>query len=486
MDSRKVNLVKNATLLAVGNMSSRLLSFILLPVFAFYLKPSDYGEIDIYITVLTILCIVVSLQSIEASFRFIQDCSTDQERTITLSNSLAISIAGIGIFSLGMLIAGYASNFRYSALFILYVATSIIANLFLHSARGMKKMLAYTVISIASTIMQVLCNIIFIAGMGMGAVALLWTPIISNALVAAILVIKVNIPRYCKPGAVRIRHIKEQLKYSLPLIPNAICVWLLSALGRFILLLYYGTSEVGLLVFTLKFPLLLETVNNIFMMAWQMSVISEYKASDRDVFASEVFHQFSRLLLSAMLVILPLVKVAIFTIMGKDYAGTWVFIPVFFFGVVFNSYAQFYSMGFFSVKKTNEVFYSAFVSLAVYAAVGLLSAKPLHIFGVGMAYSAAGLINWLFVKKRVEAYIKIRINVRQQMLFLALISGFTAVYYTAGLWVQAGMALAGVCIAIFKNRVLIRRLLTPLGDGLIKATRRMRSACFDSKTTGVG
>lgn len=351
MDNRKINLLKNTTILAIGNFSSKVLSFILVPLYTFYINPSDYGEVDIYTTILSMLYITVSLQSIESSFRFIQDCKTDREKTITFSNALTIALFGICIFSIIMLIIEIIINFKYTIIFIFYVSSSILANLCFHTLRGLNKMKLYAIMGVISTVINFTFNIIFIVGLGLGSVSLLLTPIITNIILIVTIIFLSNIRNYIDFNTVSLSVIKEHLKYSLPLIPNALGIWLMSSIGRFILLFYYGTTEVGLLAFALKFPLLLGTLNSIFFMAWQTSAISEYTSSDRDNFASDVFQQFSKLLLSAILIIMPLMKIVIFKVMGKSYVETWMYIPVFFIGVIFNSYAQFFSMGFFGAKK---------------------------------------------------------------------------------------------------------------------------------------
>lgn len=462
MDNRKVSLIKNTTILALGNFSSRILSFLLVPLYSFYLNPSDFGAIDLQITFLSMLYIIVSLQSIESSFRFIQDCKTDQEKKITFSNALITSLIGIGIFSVVMLIIELLLNFEYTIIFILYVSTNILVNLFLHTLRGMNQMTIYAISGFISTALQFGCNILFIIALGMGSITLLVTPIITNFMVIIIIMFRTNLLNLVDFKTGSMMEIKKQLVYSLPLIPNALGLWLTASIGRFILLFYYGTTEVGLLAFTLKFPLLLATINSIFFMAWQMSAISEYHSKDRDKFASEVFQQFSQLLLSIILVMLPFTKIVIFTLMGDSYLETWMYIPIFFSGVIFNSYAQFFSMGFFGAKKTAEVFYSVVISCIAYIVVGLILGNFFYIFGIGIAYSFSMFIYWIYIKKRSEKYMKIDINYKQQFLFLAILLLFTLVYYIGGIKVQVISSLMGLIVALKSNSKLIRKLLSSI------------------------
>ena len=271
MDERKKGLVKNTIILITGSFSSKILAFILIPMYTNYFLPSDFGEVDLYLTILSMLYIIFSLQSIESAFRFIQDCTNKKETISTITNAIVTALAGIFAFSIIMIIIGLITTFQYSYLFIAYVTTSIFANQFLHAIRGMNKTISYVTVGVISTVISASCNILFVAGIGMGAKALIITPIIANTIVISIIFYKEKFKQYLKVSAINIEVIKEQLNFSLPLIPNAISIWLLSSIGRFVLLFFYDTNAVGLLAFVLKFPMLLDAISRIFHMAWQVS-----------------------------------------------------------------------------------------------------------------------------------------------------------------------------------------------------------------------
>jgi len=462
MDKRKTGLIKNTAILAVGNFSTKLMVFFLVPLYTYYLPLYDYGKFELYLTELSIIYIIFSFQSVEIVFRFIQDCKNDKQITSTVSNALVIALLGITLFTIGMAVFSAITKFQYCLLFILHVASNILSNMFLQIIRGMNKTMLYTAVTVISTFVQIAVNIIFVVGVGIGATVMLISPIIVNTFIIAILILKEKFLSNCKISAINYATIKEQLKFSLPLIPNALSIWFLSSIGRFILLFYYGTEAVGLLVFVLKFPQLLSTINSIFFMAWQVSIISEFDSEDKDSFASEVFQHYSSVLLSSILIILPLIKLVIFNIMGESYVSAWVYIPIFFVGVIFGSFAQFYNTGFYGAKKTGNVFVSALISSTVYIIIGIILAKPIYIFGVGIAYSISEFIRWLVVKNKVSQYMKVKINIKQQVLIAILAGVFTVSYYIAGIWMQVIMCIIGILLFFYINRVFVFKIVKVL------------------------
>ena len=74
-------LIKNTGIIAVGGMATKLVSFLLLPLYTSVLSTGDYGTVD-YINTIALFCVpAVSLLMDEALFRFLIDCRTDGDRS---------------------------------------------------------------------------------------------------------------------------------------------------------------------------------------------------------------------------------------------------------------------------------------------------------------------------------------------------------------------------------------------------------------------
>ena len=464
MDNRKTTIIKNTVLLGIGSFSTKLLSFIMVPLYTYYISPKEYGQVDIYITILSMLYIVISLQSIESSFRFIQDCKDEEDKSIALTNAFFISLVGILFFSLIMIIIEMRIDFEYTTIFILYTTTAIWYNLFLHTIRAMKQMVVFTAVGIVSTFIQFAANIYFVVSISLGNVSLLISPIITNIICLILLFYKTNILKYVNLNKVSISEIKRHLHYSLPLIPNSIGIWLMSSIGRIILLYYYGEEEVGLLAFTLKFPLLLESLSSIFFLAWQVSAISEYDSEDRDEFATDIFNQFSIFLLSTILVLLPMIKITIFYLMGESYIKSWIYVPIFLIGLIFHSFAQFFSMGFLGAKKTKGMFYSVAIANIVFLLIGFVLANSMKIMGIGIAYAIAELVYFLYIKNKVSPYLCIEINYKKHFVYFSCILGVIYCYYAFNVMFQLVPFIIGLVIIVISNKQLILRI--------VKATKK--------------
>lgn len=90
---------QNTGIIAVGGMATKLVSFLLLPLYTSVLSTADYGTVD-YINTIALFCVpAVSLLMDEALFRFLIDCRTDEDRSTAVTASCAVLLAGCVCFA---------------------------------------------------------------------------------------------------------------------------------------------------------------------------------------------------------------------------------------------------------------------------------------------------------------------------------------------------------------------------------------------------
>lgn len=461
--SRGYNLVKNSFVFLIGNFASKLLVFFLLPLYTHYLSNSVYGEFDIYTNILAIVYCIVSFQSIEVIYRYIQDCKSNEDYKNVISNALLLSILGIIGYSIIMVMSYVFYGFNYWFVFILYTSSNILSQFCQQCIRGMNKGVLYSVTGVIATFVQVSFNILFIAIFHWGGVSILWAHVVTFIAIIIIILFKFNIFRYFDIHSISLSTLKEQIRYGIPLMPNALCLWGISSLGRYLLLFFYTTAAVGILAFSSKFSLLLGVVNSVFFLAWQQSVISEYEAEDRDNFASKIFHKFAKLQISGITVLLPIIKILIYTIMGSTYIEGWLYVPLFFIGIMFNAYANFVSMGFFGAKKTTSVFLASFGGIVIYLIIGLIGAKYLYIWGVGLAYILSQFVYFLIMRRKGYKYLAVKIEYNKLMpVIISLIVSIFLYYTASNLYLLTTISVVFFAISFFYNKELVNRIVTTL------------------------
>ncbi|MFA1642608.1 lipopolysaccharide biosynthesis protein [Chryseomicrobium imtechense] len=451
MDLRKKRLLNDTLILTIGSFSSKFLTLLLIPLYSFYFSASEFGEYDIYITFASMLYIFFSFQSVEAGFRFIQDVSEDRDKKKVITNSFAIAIIGIIIYSITLIIFDFYFNFIYTTIFFFYVSTSIISNLFLHTMRGLGYTKQFAIIGIYSTLITIIINIIFIIVLKYGAIALLITPIVVNIAIIFLTLLHWNFFVYISKNNLDLDEIKVQLRYSIPLIPNALSLWLFSSIGRFVLIIFYSTSTVGLFAFAMKFPMLLATVSSIFFMAWQLAATKNYQANKNDKFEEEIFDVYSGLMIGSLFIILPIIKITYIYLIGDDFKDSWLYVPFFFMGILFKSFAQFFEISFMAAKRTSEVFMGTFIAALLYLILSLLLVSKFYIFGVGIAFVISEIIHFIFIKKRSNKIKYTSINKNKLILRIIFLILWTILFYIFEFNYQFLFLILGILMFLYIN-----------------------------------
>ena len=73
--------LKSVGIYAVGNIGSKLITFLMIPLYTFFVETSEFGYYDLCLTAVMLLTSFASLQLRDGAFRFLIDSKTDEEKT---------------------------------------------------------------------------------------------------------------------------------------------------------------------------------------------------------------------------------------------------------------------------------------------------------------------------------------------------------------------------------------------------------------------
>jgi O-antigen/teichoic acid export membrane protein len=148
--------------------------------------------------------------------------------------------------------------------------------------------------------------------------------------------------QYLRPGAASRATVRAMLRYSLPLIPAALCWWITSVSDRFMVTHFCGEAQNGLYSAAYKIPNILTTACGIFIDAWQFSaVLANRKATDTETpeqtmerrrslstFFSKIFIGYGAFLFLAAGALILLTKPMATVLFDTAFAEAWQYIPV--------------------------------------------------------------------------------------------------------------------------------------------------------------
>ncbi|MBI9073602.1 MAG: oligosaccharide flippase family protein [Melioribacteraceae bacterium] len=407
--------LKHTAIYSLGNLSAKIVGFLLLPLYLEYLTTEEYGILAILEVTTQILFGIFSMSISTAMLRWCSDDKDVLNHKRIVFSSLITTLGLIAVLNICFL---PFSNFLSSALFSsekfsLYIILMVVSASFnvlntipLSLIRLLEKPAFFTVITSLRFTLVLLLNVFFIVELNYGVEGILISQIIGNIVLFAVclpLLFRNMIPK------TEMTVIKEMLKYGGPLVVSTISGTLLSFGDRYILNAFLSLSSVG--IYSLGYKI--ASVIKIFLLqSFQLGFLPiafknlNTKGSDR--FFSKVHTYFVFIMLILSLVLSLYAQEVILMMSDKtEYFEAYKIVPIISLAFVFTGMRYVYALGFHFTKKTK---YNAYI-VGVGAALNIgLNIIFIPIFGyIGSAISmviAVGLMTLLsFIYSQKQYYI---------------------------------------------------------------------------------
>lgn len=428
----------NTFLFAIGNVGSRSISFLLLPLFTRYMVPSDYGKLDVINTTVSLLVPLLSFQIIEATFRFAADVKETGKGKNVFSSAFLFSflsfLFSVCLYPLLRNIDIFAEfSLYFYSIFFLTALNGVVKQF----VRGLEKIKLYVISDILYSGVFAGSNIILLVVMKLGIRAYLLSNIV--ALLSSILFIffSAGLVKYLSPR-IDSKTLKEMLSYSIPLIPNGIMWWMVNASDRYFLSYFIGYEATGMYSVASRFPSLITTLYAVFFQAWQLSAIEEFGKEGYGRFFKNVFGMLSSVMFLGSSILFLLIKPFMRVYVGATYFESWKYTVFLFLGAVFNTFASFYGVNYTASKRTAGAFSTSVIAATTKVAVVLSLIKILRIQAASISTFLAYFVMWIVRIFHTRKIVKVELDVKHivsssaivitQAIFLLMIESTVLLY----------------------------------------------------------
>lgn len=422
MEHNKYNtLFSNTKIFAISTFSSKLMVFLLMPLYTRLLTPADYGIMDIIVQTSNLIIPLTFISISEAVIRYSLEKSVKKSDVFTVG--ITTSFKGFLVLILFIpLLKLYPTISNYVVLIYLYVISACLRAVCSQFTRGIGLVKLYATDSFLATFTIIAFNLIFMLALKMGVTGYILSIILSNFLSVIFLFVFAGLNRYLKLGGESKKLKKEMIAYSLPLIPTTIFWWIMNVSDRYIVNYFLGEDITGLYSAAYKLPTIITLVSSIFTQAWQLSAISEYDNEDKDKFYSKIFSFLQAGIFTAASGIILLIKPLTIILVAKPYYPSWDFTPTLVFAVVFSCFATFFSSFYMASKKNNMSLFTTLLGAVLNIILNIMFIPKLG--GVGAA--VATLISYfvVFATRAVDTrrFVKLKINIPILLLNIITIS----------------------------------------------------------------
>ena len=450
--SKGKDLAKNTAIVSIGKICTQLITFFLLPVYTAVLSNEEYGVVDLLNTLTSLLLPIVTLQIEQGIFRYLIDCRENNEKQIKLITTIIrfMIIQSIACIVIFLCVSPFIHN-EYKYFLIANLLMGIFSSLLLQICRGLGDNATYAIGSFITGAFTVVLNVIFIVAFRWGAYGMLGATAISNFICAVYIFLKRKIYKYIKPKQFDKKILKEIIKYSVPLIPNMISWWIVSASDRTIISAVIGIAQNGIYSAANKFSGVFTTLYSVFNLTWTESASININSEDRDEFFSKILDfviRFFGCLCLGTIAVMPFV----FNILiNEKFAEAYYQIPILILGSVFNILVSFVGSIYVAKKLTKEIAKTSVISAVINIFVNIVLIKSIGLYAASIstviAYALMFIYRWIDVKK----YVKFNVN-KILMFSLTIMYGITIfTYYLKNTMISVVVLVIVVVFAIITN-----------------------------------
>lgn len=447
-------LFSDTVILAIGTFGSKLLVFLLMPLYTALLSPSQYGTAELITGTANLIMPFACVGITNGIFRFAAEKGTDREGVF--SSGMVLLGAGLcGTVLLGAVALCIGAAWRTEILLVvLYVLAADLQAVCAQYVRAVDRTRLFAVQGILNTLVTVGFNILFLMAFDLGVTGYVLSTVVGNLLTTAFLVVSARLWRVFRLSHVSRTAMRELFRFSLPMVPTTIC-WLITDLSdRYLVSWFCGEAVNGVYSAAYKIPTIVNLVSGIFMQAWQFSaVVQSADGEECSRFYSQVFRGFLSVIFIGSGGLILLSPWLCRLLLNSAYHEAWRYMPTLLCSAALESVVSFLASVYMVRKKSMHSFLTAVAGTGLNLLLNFLFIPRTGTFGGALGAAIATLIGyaavWVLRMADVPRLLRFRLYLPRQFCSLALLLAAAAVMTAGAGWSVYGtlglfLVLAGI------------------------------------------
>ena len=452
-------LIKNTGIIAIGNLSTKLVSFFLLPLYTALLSTEEYGTFDYILSIAAFFVPFVSVLMDESIFRFLIDCKTESEKRKVISTSVAVVCVGMICFTVAGIPVMNFLKYSYTCYAVVYILLNVICGMLSALLRGIGRTDQFAVFNFLLSSTQIILNVLFIAALHWGLKGMLLASIMAQLLVCIVFFLKVRIIQYIKLSEVDPNLAKSMVRYSLPLIPNKVSWTIINLSDRIILMNVVGSSATGLYAVSYKFPNLMDTVYGFFYQSWKESSARVVGDDSQNDFYNSVYEYLKSFMFSLVLGMTAFMPLVFHFLINESYYSAIYYVPILLMATYFANISGFYG-GVFTAYKDTKIMGTTTVAAAVInLAINVFLIRWLGIYAAALSTFVANFAVYIYRRIKVRRYIKLNENWKRSGVAIVVAAMVFVLFYTERTSCIIFACGISVVYAIIENFAILRNII---------------------------
>lgn len=438
--------IKSSGIYFVGTVLTKLISFLLLPLYTAYIDPEGYGIYDLYNSYIMFLGSVLFLDIWAGIMRFMYDYSGDERKKPIYCGTI-IFLGSCILYTIILIFGVPLLNLQYPFWIFLCGILMNMQNLVGYIARGYGKNILYASAGVIGSVVTIIFNIILLVYFKMDFSALFIASCIGYIVNILVIVVGGKIPNLLSPGNYDRQLLKELFFFSLPLCLNSVAYWFLTGYNKVAVTYLLGSAENGYYAIAGRFGSMVTLFTSCFQMAWQELAYSKSaKENELGDFYSSAINNYIKCMGMGLIILIPAIYVIYPIMVNKSYDVGKSLVPLYLMGTILSTISSFLGNTFGAIKKNNLLFRTMLVgSIGNVVSVHLL----LPIIGI-QASNLALILGFLLtcgyrvylLKKEIGLKVEFKL-----ILFIAILFVCISIIYQRGSFWMNMLSFVAACLA---------------------------------------
>lgn len=336
--SKHKELAKNTGIFALANFSSKILIFLLVPIYTRVLTTTEYGFYDLVYTTIQLFVPILTLNISEAVMRFLMKDGVSKKSVFSIavldifigSIAFALLLLVNNLFSLSDLISQYSIY-----IFVIFVFYTL-NNFLIQFSKGIDKIGVTAISGVISTAVMLAMNVILLVVFDWGLLGFFIANVCGYVIPCIYIVSRL---RLWELFEIKIdKKLQwEMVYYALPLVLNILSWWVNNTSDRYIVTAIVGIQASAIISVAYKIPQILSTISAIFIQSWQISAIKIQEDKSDTTFVSNMLLYYNALLLIIASGIILFVKPISNILFGISFYSAWELVPFLIISSLFNA-----------------------------------------------------------------------------------------------------------------------------------------------------
>lgn len=458
------HLIKTTGIYFMGTVGTKLISFLLLPLYTAYLLPSQYGRYDVNITYALLFSSVCFLEIWTGIMKYIFEYKDNFQQFTVVYSGIIIFLTSSIIYLITISCFEWVMDIEYPLGVTGYGFFLCLQSLYGYLARAYGKNMLFIFTGLISTACNAGLNILLLVVFRWDYKALYVSYAASILIQCIILELRIHIIAHFKKKYLNKAMIRSLLQFSLPLCINSLCYWVLTGYNKIIIEKNIDTTANGYYAVASKFGGILILVSSCFSMAWQELAYQKYdKDKSTGQFYSYATDIYIKVLFSGFYIILPIIYLIFPYLVDEGYDTAKHMIPVNMLATLAGILFIFLGNIISTYKKNNIVFLSTLAASIVnvvilHTLIGKIGAEAANL-ALLAGYMVSNIIRIRMISRVIDYHLEWKM-----FLYLLPFTGVTLL----GFWFGQ---IEDIFVLLFISIIVSIGILWPIINTLLQLTK---------------